>query len=198
MKAPQRKFVVEFKSSRRQSKASERSIWGNTDFKALVRDVEDEAPHLFKVDGAIEKPDKRGSFQADPAAADPAGYDGSYDLASADGEDAGLSVQQEAGSPTAEAVADTQDNQPHAPLFKTSMIKSQKAAKPVSFREVADVDMGLGVLRTLQPTTQADPVSLDELAALEAENRKLKRLLAEKLYAENLHLNAMLKRFYAT
>ncbi|MEK1929289.1 MAG: hypothetical protein AAAC47_05785 [Pararhizobium sp.] len=47
MKTPQRNFVVEFKPGRRQPKAETASIWGNTDFKALVREVEDKVPYLF-------------------------------------------------------------------------------------------------------------------------------------------------------
>jgi hypothetical protein len=39
---------------------------------------------------------------------------------------------------------------------------------------------------------------LDEVTALEAENKRLKRLLAEQLRAENLRLNKMLERFDVT
>lgn len=39
--------------------------------------------------------------------------------------------------------------------------------------------------------------SLDELATLEADNKRLKRLLAEQLRAQNLWLKKMLKRFDA-
>ncbi|MDW9414265.1 hypothetical protein GOB15_07320 [Sinorhizobium meliloti] len=39
--------------------------------------------------------------------------------------------------------------------------------------------------------------SLDELATLEADNKRLKRLLAEQLRAQNLWLKKMLERFDA-
>ncbi len=44
----QRSFVVERKSSRRRPKAEASSIWGDTDFKALARAAEAEAPNIFK------------------------------------------------------------------------------------------------------------------------------------------------------
>ena len=43
----QRSFVVERKSSRRRPKAEASSIWGDTDFKALARAAEAEAPNIF-------------------------------------------------------------------------------------------------------------------------------------------------------
>ena len=46
MKTPQRKFVVEFKSPRRQSKTRTNSIWGDTDLKAFAREVEDQPSEL--------------------------------------------------------------------------------------------------------------------------------------------------------
>lgn len=45
--------------------------------------------------------------------------------------------------------------------------------------------------------TVDDPISLDELAALGADNKLLKRLLAELLLAQNLWLKKMLERFDA-
>ncbi len=47
MKTRQRQFVVEIKGGRRLPKAQAASIWGSTDLKALTREVEDRAPHLF-------------------------------------------------------------------------------------------------------------------------------------------------------
>ncbi len=52
MKTPQRNFVVEFKSVRRQPKVGNSSIWGDTDLKSLVREVEGDTPHLFNLQQA--------------------------------------------------------------------------------------------------------------------------------------------------
>jgi hypothetical protein len=41
------------------------------------------------------------------------------------------------------------------------------------------------------------PISLGEVAALDTENKRLKRLLAKQLRAQNLQLKKMLERFDA-
>ncbi|QFI69478.1 hypothetical protein EKH55_4604 [Sinorhizobium alkalisoli] len=50
---------------------------------------------------------------------------------------------------------------------------------------------------TAQIGTVDNRISADELVALEADNRRLKRLLAEQLSAQNLWLKKMLERFGA-
>lgn len=57
----QRSFVVVKKNSRRQPKAQASSIWGDTDFKALAREAEIDAPGIF-----VEQP-----IAAEPPAAAP-------------------------------------------------------------------------------------------------------------------------------
>ncbi|MBO9136756.1 hypothetical protein J5289_27465 (plasmid) [Rhizobium sp. B230/85] len=46
MRTQQRSFVVEIKSARRRLKTQPKSIWGNTDFAALVRDTEATLPFM--------------------------------------------------------------------------------------------------------------------------------------------------------
>ncbi len=48
-----------------------------------------------------------------------------------------------------------------------------------------------------QAGTVKNPISLDELAALDADNKRLRRLLAEQLHAQNLLLKKRLARFDA-
>lgn len=48
---------------------------------------------------------------------------------------------------------------------------------------------------TLQTLIAPDPDCFDDLTALDAENRRLKRLLAKQLWAENAKLTKMLERF---
>ncbi len=47
MKTQKRTFVVEHKFARRRSIAPPKSIWGDTDFKALTRQVNEDAEGLF-------------------------------------------------------------------------------------------------------------------------------------------------------
>jgi hypothetical protein len=58
--------------------------------------------------------------------------------------------------------------------------------------------MGRDDARNVEAATTSNPISFDELAALDAENRRLERLLAEQLHAENLQLKKMLSRFDIT
>jgi hypothetical protein len=48
-----------------------------------------------------------------------------------------------------------------------------------------------------QSVTAADAVSLEEVAALDSENKRLRRMLAEVLCAENVQIRRMLERFDA-
>ncbi|WFU05250.1 hypothetical protein QA648_31510 (plasmid) [Rhizobium sp. CB3171] len=65
MKTPQRNFVVEVKSKRRRSTTRPNSIWGNTDLKALARQAETEAPHLFEVKMGLETSGQNGEMRVD-------------------------------------------------------------------------------------------------------------------------------------
>lgn len=47
MRPQQRKFEVEVKPSRRRTTTRPSSIWGDTDLRALAREAEADAPHLF-------------------------------------------------------------------------------------------------------------------------------------------------------
>lgn len=119
MKTPQRRFVVEFKSGRRQPKAQTKSIWGDTDLKALARDVEETASHLFNSDEALGTPDSVEPRLADPVDAEPVNGladDAGVALAAipiADGAEVEISKHHGADHP-AEAVVQGREIQPTA------------------------------------------------------------------------------------
>lgn len=203
MKTPQRRFVVEFKSGRRQSKAQTNSIWGDTDFKALAREVEDTAPHLFNSNEAPGTPGSGETVPADPITAEPVNERSTDvdDVAPAaipiaDGVEVGILKQHEADRP-AEAVLQVQASQPASKPRTTSTGTSRKRAKRAAAQTIAH-NLKVGHEdRKAQTGTIDDPTTLDELAALDADNKHLKRLLAEQLRAQNLWLKKMLERFDA-
>ncbi|ASQ15073.1 hypothetical protein [Sinorhizobium meliloti] len=198
MKTPQRRFVVEFKSGRRQPKTKTNSIWGDTDLKALAREVEEKASHLFN------------SNEATPVSAEMAPA-GSLNAASAgeDGGDVGMAravipspngaeteIPKHAADPPAavEAAAQVQESQPASQRRTTStgtLRKRALAQTTAHNSEAGNED------RKPQAGTVDNPISVDELAALDADNKRLKRLLAEQLRAQNLWLKKMLERFDA-
>ncbi|PJR10227.1 hypothetical protein [Sinorhizobium meliloti] len=200
MKTPQRKFVVEFKSGRRKSKAQTNSIWGDTDLKALARDVEDTAPHLFD---SNEGPGTLQSGEIEPV--DPINAESVNERTNdvdvtpaaipfANGPEVEMSKRHEADRP-AEAVVQVQESQPTSQRQTTSTDTPRKRAKRASAQMIARMKKLGHDDREPHTGTIDNPVSLDELAALETDNRRLKRLLAEQLRAQNLWLKKMLERF---
>lgn len=205
MKTPQRKFVVEFKSGRRQTKARTNSIWGDTDLKALVREAEDKAPHLFNSNAAPGRPDEGGEDIApetmNSGSAD--GHAGEANVAGAstslgDGAKVDVPKQSETTVATAEVVEPVQVS---PPVFQPKPTSSDTPRKPVKrdpIRATAHVATGRNKPRSVEAVTARDLLSLEEVTTLDAENKRLKRLLAERLHAQNLRLKKMLERFEVT
>jgi len=179
MKTPRRAFVVEYKTSRRQTQAQRSSIWGNLDLGAFAQQIE--------ADGILPKADKvrdelvvdRTVFQADASvrkdckAADPVPSSQTEDVSS---------------------VALTQISASKEPRRDLGRIASTPNV-PVrsSKRKPASIERPLAPRRNT-PTVMANgSVELD-LEALEEENRRLKRLMIIKLREENEFLALMLAR----
>lgn len=200
MKTPQRNFVVQFKSGRRQPKAGPASIWGNTDFKALVREVEDKVPHLF-TNEASGTPEEGGDMPPDPMSSGSASeYAGDAKVAPAaipfvDGAEFEGPQQHAADFPTAEPVAQVQEIQPTSLPQATAKGTPRKRAPT---NAIAPIVMVTNDDRGAPSTGALNSVSFDEVAALDAENKRLKTLLAEQLHAQNLRLRKMLERFDIT
>ncbi|MBB3458736.1 hypothetical protein FHT86_007062 [Rhizobium sp. BK313] len=193
--------MVEFKSGRRQPKARTNSIWGDTDLKALAREVEDKASPLFSSNEVSGMPDAGGDMLPAPidviSASENAGdlNDGRTAMFSADGADFDISKQHEADRPAVEAVAEMQESRPALRPQATSRNAARKRAKRFPARAIADISTGGCEDQSTQSETAKDAISFDEVAALDAENRRLKRLLAEQLHAQNLQIKKMLERF---
>ncbi len=199
MKTPQRNFVVEYRSARRQSKVQANSIWGDTDLKALAREVENKAPHLFQSNEAAGRlgdardmpPDLR-SDSGDGRNAD--GARATIPLAASEPK-----KQHGAVLPRAEPVVRAQESHPVVPQRRrASRGDSRKHAERSPVRVVVDFTIGMNEEGSLQTLIAPDPDCFDDLTALDAENRRLKRLLAEQLWAENAKLTKMLERFDST
>lgn len=197
MRRPERTFVVEFKG-RRQAKAGANSIWGDTDFKAVAREVEEKAPHLFSADEPPEKPDTGGTTPVHPVVVNtssgPAGDAGEEQELIPPLNDAQLAVSGEDGAGSAaEAVEQTQGV---SQLPLTPMNARRKRTKRTGAHRISDVSRGSREDQNPQTNTVKDPLP-DELAVLETENKRLKRLLAIELHAQNVRLKTMLERFDA-
>ncbi|MDX0712493.1 hypothetical protein GOD67_06950 [Sinorhizobium medicae] len=200
MKTPQRRFVVEFKSGRRQPKTKTNSIWGDTDLEALAREVEEKASHLFNSNEAPLSPDSAEMGLADSVNAASASEDGGdVDMAravipSSTGAETEI-LKHAADAPPAEAVVQVQESQPASQPRTTTTGTPRKRAKHSAAKMMAHNSKVGDEDRQAQTGAVDGPISLDELATLEADNKRLKRLLAEQLRAQNLWLKKMLERF---
>nr|WP_168598055.1 hypothetical protein [Rhizobium sp. SG570] len=203
MRTPQRSFVVEVKSGRRQSKTRVSSIWGDTDLKALAREVHDKPSHPFSSNDLSRTPDAGEDKLPDPSNAGSVGED-------ADDLDVAQTLipsavatefdapKQQADRPNVEAVAQMQESEPAPQPQAASARAARKRTRHGSTHANAQASTGAHEKQSARSATFEDPISLDEVTALEAENKRLKRLLAEQLRAENLRLNKMLERFDVT
>ncbi|KSV78508.1 hypothetical protein N182_20250 [Sinorhizobium sp. GL2] len=190
MKTPQRRFVVEFKSGRRQPKAQAGSIWGNTDLKTLAREVENEAAHLF----GRQELDADGGI--DPAC--------DADVPSFVDEPAVITAPEptnEAADHVAAAYlnANVADKARETAIGPLTVARTRGLPKRASGKHPPRPSQRTA----LEPTEKqsdlesrsAPTMPLEELVSLDAENSRLRKLLAEQLRAQNVTLKKMLERF---
>ncbi|MGO4567119.1 hypothetical protein AB4Z52_19075 [Rhizobium sp. 2YAF20] len=188
MKTQQRSFVVEIKSTRRRSKMQPKSIWGDTDFKALAREAE--AEHRFKAgvvsgtSGPEEKAPPGLDRQTEVADTIEVAEDQHFvaPLIEADQIHQFRQDQVSTNSDVVDAVADAPKHRPR----RASRRHETRAELVVE--DVSDVSPS-------RAAVVGDEISSDELAFLEEENRHLKWLLAEHLRQQNAGLRKMLERF---
>ncbi len=195
MKMPQRRFVVEYKANRRQSRSNANSIWGDTDFKALAREVEDEESHLFvpKVDVAprsdeptVPRPRILEALSQIPAA-EPVTVVAEPAL-----ETHNLSEEPVGGNSVIEPEALPQSSEPVLETLREISSPPRTAQRTRKPRAVTVEETASEHSREIMLTLP------EELAALDAENKRLKRLWAARLRQENLQLGRMLARFDST
>ncbi|MGF6175395.1 hypothetical protein [Ensifer sp. 4252] len=191
MKSRHPKFVIEFKSSRRQTKARSNSIWGDTDLKALAREVETDSSQLFIAPHTDSAPpfadaqisDTRSKLEVQSVS-------GSITAASPEGPGEGLANPEEGvGLSSVPEIAKCELDSKVA-----STIAPPKRAKRGRMVTRIGAPKRIGV-EVDAPTTPAEINMIDEIAALDAENKRLKAELAKRIHAENLQLRIMLSRF---
>ncbi|MBX4967838.1 hypothetical protein [Rhizobium binae] len=188
MKTPQRKFVVEFKSGRRRLTTQPDSIWGNTDLRAFVRQAETEAPHLFESEQGPDALDQPGEMPRDQQPGNQ--LDASDDA----------NQNQPAASLT-EPVQIVPSQNDHGQFASISQSKKRPIERPArTARHIDEKRSRTQIDGAVDEGGEASSAGtleapIDELAALDAENRHLKALLIKHLHQENLQLRKMLERF---
>ncbi|PSS59986.1 hypothetical protein C6558_35440 [Ensifer sp. NM-2] len=192
MKTPQRRFVVEFKSGRRLSKTQATSIWGGTDLKAIAREVEDQSSHLL---GAAKTAVQVTEPMPHTSALISVGEPVVKDVAPEPLIDTVVVSADSPGS-TPAVLAEIAEPAP-TPMEAPAASKTVKAPRKRVAR-AAPAPIPAATVEQLQmPTSSGATASacLDDLAALDAENKRLRQLLANQLRAQNAELKRMLERF---
>jgi hypothetical protein len=193
MKTQQRNFVVERKSGRRRLTMQPTSIWGDTDLKALVREAESDAPHLFDPNMVADTIGHDRELQTDTASE-------THQNDKSDTSDqkpiVALPIEAEQNAP-----ARQRDNLTFNFNSDSVVASSQPPSPPRvtrSSRRGPTERNHYDSMKIPPPSVRstAGPMSnsADELIALEEENRRLKGLLAQHYREQNMRLRTMLER----
>lgn len=217
MKKVQRSFAVEYKSGRRKSDAKPNSIWGDMDLKSVAREVEKSAMPSLSNGSLDEESNKEVSppqanrrlpiltapVTASKAVADTQEIfmaDETDTITNADAPD----VVETPPAPAKQRKPRSKRGSPETTAAETAVgvdgVSGQKkrGRKPKVAGSAA-VAKRIPVKRAPKDEQTANvvtPSAGDEMAdllQLEEENQKLRRLLAEKLRAENADLRKKLK-----
>lgn len=214
MKKTQRSFDVEYKSGRRKLDVKPNSIWGNVDLKSVARDVQVEAmPSLLPgIEGNVPKPEL-SAHRADPHLLSLTPPDATPTIAEEPKEmlmadDTETMNDVEVPAPQEAPVAVKKQRKPRAK--KTSVVATtaesapagtdgpkKRGRKPRVSIDTTPVEPAAPKLAPTPDRIADDAATLarDEMAdllQLEAENQKLRKMLAEKLRAENADLRKKL------
>jgi hypothetical protein len=213
VKKTQRSFAVAYKSGRRKLDANPTSIWGNMDLKSVARDVEEEAmpslPEGLKMDEAglnvqlpsvvspqplLTPPDATATTAEDSKGMIMANdTDTINDVEAPAQEDAPVAAKKQRKprakrtsvvATTAEGTAGTdgrkkRGRKPRVSVDPTPVEPAAPKLAPTPDRIADDA-----------ATSAGDEMA--DLLQLEAENQKLRKMLAEKLRAENADLRKKL------
>lgn len=215
MKKVQRSFAVEYKSGRRKSDANSNSIWGNVDLKSVTRDVEEDAmpfaPHAQhgkSIEGKplladetaktlLTPPSSQHSTEAVKEETDMADENNTMTTAEAAAVVETPIVEKKQRKPRAKktaadatAVEAVSDKATGTPAKQKRGRKPKSTASATTARAPRVVRDPKVVKAVPVASTASDEMA--DLLQLEQENQRLRKLLAEKLRAENADLRKRL------
>ncbi|MHA7777886.1 hypothetical protein [Roseibium sp. M-1] len=177
-----RNFVVELKSSRRQTKPPNRSIWGDTDLKALASEVETNLPISHGVSGNSLTSEKKPAKQ----------YQGKENRETLPSMDTPRNDKLPQRSP-APRILQALPQVAVEPEAKSAPKEIDRISTPLTLSSKGSDDE-TEKKQTTSVATKPQLTCPDELAELEAENRRLKVMFRSLLQAENHELRKMLAR----
>ncbi|TAU34899.1 transcriptional regulator [Rhizobium leguminosarum] len=222
MKKAQRSFAVEYKAGRRKLDPKSNSIWGNMDLKSVARELDEEAmPYLSgssqggKSDSEVSspEPDPAESLLTPPLGTSTTASD-TQEMSMADETD--TMTNTDVPTVVETPIAPKKQRKPRAKKAAAPETASVVAAADPAValtgagggkrrgRKAKVIEAAASAKRTpvsrapkaVQTASAAPMAAIDEMAdllQLEEENQRLRKLLAEKLRAENADLRKRLK-----
>ncbi|MBY5454079.1 MULTISPECIES: transcriptional regulator [Rhizobium] len=222
MKKVQRSFAVEYKSGRRKLDTRSNSIWGNMDLKSVARDLEEEAlPFLSgssqsgksNNEMSLPQPDQAEALLTPPLGPSTTASD-TQEMSMADETDTATSADapivvetpiapKKHRKPRAKKAAELESAsadamaEPAAALAGAGGVKRRgRKARVIEATASAKREPVRRAPKAVQTAPAGPMTAIDEMAdllQLEEENQRLRKLLAEKLRAENADLRKRLK-----
>ncbi|AIC31415.1 hypothetical protein IE4771_PE00189 (plasmid) [Rhizobium etli bv. mimosae str. IE4771] len=221
MKKVQRSFAVEYKTGRRKLDTRSNTIWGNVDLKSVARDLEEEAmPFLsgssqngkFHSEMSLLKTDQAESLLTPPLGASTTASD-TQEMSMADETNTATSVDvptvveppiapKKQRKPRAKKAAALETASADATAESAAALAGaggvkRRGRKAKAIEAAASKRAPAGRARKAVQTASAAPMTaideMEDLLQLEEENQRLRKLLAEKLRAENADLRKRLK-----
>jgi len=222
VKKVQRSFVVEYKSGRRKIDPNANSIWGNMDLKSVARDVHEDAMPFLTRDEQVGASDsevslpivKRTGPLLTPSIGHPTTATATQETIMADENDT-TTINDAPASVVADAPK--KQRKPRAKKAAPETASVEVAAEPAAAlnttagkrgsqtrgRKPKSIEVAVSAKKApvrrgpkaVQAATAAPAAAIDEMSdllQLEEENQRLRKLLAEKLRAENADLRKRL------
>jgi hypothetical protein len=216
VKKVQRGFAVEYKSGRRKLNSNPNSIWGDMDLKSVAQDLQDEAmpflPETSEVSstGMSFAGEQQAAALLTPPIEQETNASALQETIMADD----INTMTDADTPAVAAPAPKKERKPRAKKAAAETASAAVSAQPAAASNAAAVKPKRGrkaksdegvtsakrapvkrAPKVAQAPTAPSVAAVDEFAdllQLEEENQRLRKLLAEKLRAENADLRKRL------
>jgi hypothetical protein len=219
LKKVQRIFAVEYKSGRRKTEPKSNSIWGDINLKSLSQDVLEEAMPFLPVGSPDNKSGAGGSLSPEEPAGPLLTVSIGQQTNASDLQESRMADENDTTTDADAPAAAAPDiakklRKPRAKKASAEIGSGEAATEPAAAsnasagkqrrgRKPRSSEGAMGAKRgpvkrgpkAVQTVAVPLPAAIDEMAdllQLEEENRRLRKLLAEKLRAENADLRKRL------
>lgn len=186
MKTPKRNFVVEYRGTRKRPPSQPKSIWGEIDLRSAAKSVE--ADGLLPTELPPPQTANIAQHGSCPNVVEPLSNASAFHIIN---EAAETLVSAEETAQEQHSVSSQAHAQEQLEIYEIAPRPRKRRGKDLKPRRRRAL---VAEMKSAPSKVQADVWWDDELAQLDAENRRLKRELSDKLRGENEALVAMLQR----